>query len=184
MPKTKRDAKGARESMESVLSARVARVSLQFVEGEVAAYATTDETTPGYYLVVWRSGPYTLQEAANGVAAGRQVADAEFFNQVPGAPGWFTPAPTLNTVVDVAHVLRTGIELLPLSDANKLPSNLAVKAKTEAKAKKAAKVDPKDHEAIMEEALQRDQLEFDDSESESESESEDDDEPETSDDDE
>ena len=164
--------------------ARVTRVSLQIVAGEVAAYATTDESTPGYYLVVWRSGPYTLQEAADGVAAGRQVANAEFFNQVPGAPGWFTPAPTLKTVVDVAHVLRTGIEQLPLSAANKLPNNLAVKSKKEAKAKKAAKVDPKDHEAIMEEALQRDQLEFDKSDSESESKSEDDDEPEMSDDDE
>ena len=71
-----------------------------------------------------------------------------------------------------------------MSDANKLPNNLAVKAKTDAKAKKAAKVPPQDHEAIMEEALQRDQLAFDDSESESESESEDEDEPEMSDDDE
>ena len=49
--------------MESVLLARVTRVSLQIVAGEVAAYATTDESTPGYYLVVWRSGPYTLATA-------------------------------------------------------------------------------------------------------------------------
>ena len=186
LPKTAKEAKGARESMSCVLTARVTRMSLQIVEGEVAAFGTSDEDTRGYYVVVWRGEPYTLQEETNGVAAGRQVADAEWLNPVPGAPNWFTPSPNNTTVVDVAHVLRTGLALLPLSDENTLPSNLAKVAKKDAKAQKAGKVAADDHELIMEEALQRDKLEYDesDSESESDSEEEDEDEPEMSGDDE
>jgi hypothetical protein len=191
LPKTAAEARGARESMESVLTARVTRMSLQIVEGEVAAYGTTDEGTRGYYLVVWRGEPYTLQEETDGVAADTLVADADYFNPVDRAPGWYTPSPGNKVIVQVAHVLRTGLRLLPLSPDNKLPSGLAKAAKTDATKKKASKVAAADHELIMEEAVQRDQLEYDKSDTESESESEesededvDEDEPEMSEDDE
>ena len=186
LPKTAAEARGARECMASVLTARVTRMSLQIVEGDVAAYGTTDEDTRGYYLVVWRGEPYTLQEETDGVAADTLVADADYFNPVDRAPGWYTPSPGNKVVVQVAHVLRTGLALLPLSSDNKLPPGLAKAAKTEAAKQKASKVAAADHELIMEEATQRDQLEYDksDAESESDSEEEDEDEPEMSDDDE
>ena len=186
LPKTAAEARGARECMASVLTARVTRMSLQIVEGDVAAYGTTDEDTRGYYLVVWRGEPYTLQEETDGVAADTLVADADYFNPVDRAPGWYTPSPGNKVVVQVAHVLRTGLALLPLSSDNKLPAGLAKAAKTEAAKQKASKVAAADHELIMEEATQRDQLEYDksDAESESDSEEEDEDEPEMSDDDE
>ena len=184
LPKTAKEARAARASMSCVLSARMARTSLQIVEGEVGVYGTSADDTRGYYVVVWRGEPYNLQEETNGMAIGTLVADADYFNPVDRAPGWYTPSPGNTTVVDVAHVLRTGLVLLPLSDTNKLPGGLAKAVKRDATEQRAAKVDPEDHEAIMAEALKRDRLDYDESESESESEDEGEDEPETSEDEE
>ena len=182
MPKTAAAAKGSRESMERVLTAMVARISLMIKEGEIAAFGTTDAETLGYYLVKWLSEPYTLQERTQGVAGMLEVgttlvADAVYFNPVNGAPFWYTPSAGETTPVEIAHVLRTGLTLLPLNGANQLPKSLAKAAKTEAASKKAAKVDADDHEAIMEDAARRDRLEYADSESEDEPESEPESEP-------
>ena len=55
---------------------------------------------------------------------------------------------------------------------------MAKAAEKDATKQKAGKVAAADHELIMEEALQRDKLEYDKSDSESESDDEDEDEPE------
>ena len=185
-PKTAAEAKGTHESMKCVLEAMVARISLLIKEGEIAAVGTSDEDTLGYYLVKWLSEPYTLQEDTEGMVkgvmlkAGTLVVDAEWLNPVGGASLWYTPAPDLPMVpIEVAHVLLTGLQLLPLSDANKLPANMARKAKEAAARQKAAKVEAADHEAIMEEATRRDRLEYDEDSEEEDEDSEEEDEPES-----
>ena len=110
LPKTVADAKGARESLVCVLSAIVARMSLMICTGEVGVVGTSDEAALGYYVVIWLSEPYTLQEDKEGMAGvikdGTLVVDAEYFNRVARAPHWYTPSPGNRTVVEVAHVLR------------------------------------------------------------------------------
>ncbi len=82
---------------------------------------------------------------------------------------WYTP-PGDTTVVEVKYVLRTGLQLQPISTTNALPNACA---RVKAMRKKAIKVSTLDHEAIMEEATKRDRLEYkEDNEDESNKESE------------
>ena len=175
------EAKVVHKSMERVLAARVARISLQITEGDVAAVSTSDEATVGYYLIIWIGEPYTLQEGDDDderrgidgqlIAPGTLVAKARWLNPVGAAPFWYTPGEHEKpALVEVSTVLQTGLELLPLSDENRLPANMRKKAKEAATSKKAAKLDASEHEEIMEEQRQRDQLEYDGSDSEEEDE--------------
>jgi hypothetical protein len=144
-----------------MLSALVARISLQIKEGEVGAIGTAATATPlGYCVAKWKSKPYKLQQEVKGVArmleAGTLVADAVLYN--PGfAPGWYTPS-TVEVVVEVAQVLLTGLSLMTTRNDLK-----------KARHPQAAKVPRCLHEAITEAALQRERLVYDESESESES---------------
>ena len=73
-------------------------------------------------------------------------------------------------------MLRSGLQLLPISANNKLPNTCN---KPAAKAAGAVKVSSDDHDAILDEAVRRDRLEFDsDSSEEEESDEEDDEESE------
>ena len=78
-----------------------------------------------------------------------------------------------HTIVEVRHVLRTGLHLQPISVANKLPQACN---RMEATWQKALKVTHLDHDAIMEEASRRDRLEYDDDEDDESEEEESDDE--------
>ena len=64
----------------------------------------------------------------------------------------------MTTVIEVKYVMRTGLQLQPISTTNAL--SLAC-ARAEAMWKKAVKVSPLDHEVIMEEASKHDRLEYD-----------------------
>ena len=129
-------------------------VSLQINKGEIAAVFTTDGTTPGYHLVRWVGEPDTP-------LAMPRVALAERLNPVRGAPFWYTPAPEApQAVVEVTDMLQTGLTLLPLSDENQLPANLAREVKEDATRRKAIKVDAIDHELIMERQRPRAKLEL------------------------
>ena len=92
--------------------------------GEVGAVGTTDAAAMGYYMVKWLSKPYTLQEETVGMASligtGKMVAKAVYFNRVQRAPYWYTLSGE-HTIVEVRHVLRSGLHLQPISVANKLP---------------------------------------------------------------
>ena len=110
------------------------------------------------------------------IGAGTMVADVLYFNRVERATHWYTQS-NMTTVVEVKYVLLTGFQLQPISNTNKLPTGCN---RREAAQKKAVKVLLLDHELIMEEAGNRDRLEYDDenddsngSEEESEEESED-----------
>ena len=181
--KSAAEAKGdaARSSQYTVLQSMVARMTLLIKQGGRGAFGTEAEDTDGYYMVDFTSEPYTLQEDMEtedfGTLAAVEtvVVDAEYLNPVQRARRWFTPPPRprvahLNVTIPVSLVLRAGLELLPISAQDKLPSNCDVKA---AKQKGAVKVSSDDHEAILEEAERRDRLEFDPEDSESEGESED-----------
>jgi len=78
-----------------------------------------------------------------------------------------------HTIVEVRHVLQTGLHLQPISVANKLPQACN---RMEATRQKALKVMHLDRDAIMEEASRRDWLEYDDDEDDKSEEEESDDE--------
>jgi hypothetical protein len=106
----------------------------------------------GYYLVKWLSEPYTLQKDTEGMSGmipvGSMVVDGLYFNRVQGAPLWYTSSSD-TMVVEVKNVLRTGLQLQPLSMTNALPNACA---RIKAMLKKAVTVSTLDHEVIMEEA--------------------------------
>ena len=164
VPKKRKDEKDARESIKCVLNALEVRVSLMMRSGEVGAVGTTDPAMMGYYMVKWLSEPYTLQEETVGMASligtGKMVAKAVYLNRVQCAPYWYMLSGE-HTIVEVRHVLRTGLHLQPISVANKLPQGCN---RIESTRQKALKVTHLDHDAIMEEASRRDRLEYDDDE--------------------
>jgi hypothetical protein len=85
------------------------------------------------------------------------VAKGLYFNRVQPAPHWYTPS-GVTAVVEVKYVIRTGLQLQPISTTNVLP--LAC-ARAEATQKNALKVSPLDHKVIMEKASKRNRLEYD-----------------------
>ena len=113
---------------------------------------------------------HLAQEDTEGMAgmsgSGMMVADAIFYNRVGRAPYWYTPSET-TTVVQVIHVLQTGIELQGISPSNKLPvsCNRAL-----AMRQKAVMIARQDHDIVMDEAMRRDVLEYDDTDEEEEDE--------------
>jgi hypothetical protein len=136
-------------------------MSLMMREGRIGAVGTTDKKAMGYYLIKWLSEPYTLQEDTEGMSGmipiGSMVVDGLYFNRLQKAPLWNTPSGD-TTVVEVKYVLQTGLQLQPISTTNALPKNAF--ARVEAMRKKAIKVSPLDHEAIMEKATKHDRLEY------------------------
>ena len=87
---------------------------------------------------------------------------------MPKAPFWYTKSDE-KAVVEVGHVLRSGLEMEEVSTMNTLPWSCN---RVEALWQKAKRVNILDHEDIMEEAARRDRLEYDDSDEEEESASE------------
>ena len=170
VPANEDEEKGARESIKSVLDAIEARMAFMIREGDDAAVGTSDEAAMGYYVVKWISEPYSLMADKDGMAgiisAGALVADALFFNQVERAPYWYTQSEE-TTVVEVRHVLRSGLHLEEISTINPVPRACN---RLEARRQKAVRVPLFDHEIIMEEAGKRDRLEYDEEEEEVEEE--------------
>ena len=165
VPKTNVDKKVARASQKHVLAASTARKAAAITPGEIGFVATEDPDTRGYCVLTWQpAGAYTLQADKPTefglLTEGTLVADGEYNNPVGGAVGWHTdtPSPGNVTTVQVAHVLRTGVALLPISKSNPLPNNCD---KTAARKAGALKVSPADHEAAMAESVRRDRLEYD-----------------------
>ncbi len=159
VPKTGEDEKGARHSIQCILNALEARMSLLIREGKVGAISTADEAAMGYYLVKWLSEPYALQEdmldgMSGTIGAEMMVVNIIYFNRVERAPHWYTQSGK-TTVAEVRYVLQTGLHLQPISATNKLPMECQRWVATQ---KKAVKVTFQDHEAIMEEASKYDRL--------------------------
>ncbi len=152
------DEKGARDSICCMLNPLEVGMSLMIHEGEVGAIGTTDKAAMGYYILKWLSKPYSLQADAEGmsgmITAGAMVVDGLYFNRVQRAPYWYTRSGE-TTIVEVRHVLRSGLQLDKISATNKLPQ---VCNRLEARRKKAVKIAAVDHEVIMEEAGRRDRL--------------------------
>jgi hypothetical protein len=83
------------------------------------------------------------------------VVDAVYFNMVGRVPYWYTQS-ELTTVVEVRHVLQSGLQMEEISATNKLP--LACN-RLDATRKRAVKITTQEHEA-MEEAGRCDRLDF------------------------
>ena len=155
---------GAQDSIRCVLNALEARMSLAIREGEVGAVGTIDEAVMGYYIVKWLSEPYALQVDAEGISgivtAGAMVVDGLYFNRVQRAPYWYTQSEE-RSIIEVKHVLPSGLHLEEISVTNKLPRACN---RLEATRKNEGKITMQEHETIMEEAERRDRLEYNDDE--------------------
>jgi hypothetical protein len=121
---TEDNEKGVPDSILCILIALEVWMLLMVQEGEVSAVGTMDKAAMGYYLVKWLSELYTLQVDTEGmsnvIVSGAMVVDALFFNRVEHAPYWYTKSGE-TTVVELRHVLWTGLEMEEISTRNKLP---------------------------------------------------------------
>ena len=151
---------GARDSIQCVLNALEARMSLAIREGEVEAVGTIDKAAMGYYIVKWLSKPYALQVDAEGISgivtAGAMVVDGLYFNRVQRAPYWYTQSEE-KSIIEVKHVLQSGLQLKEICATNTLPWACN---QLEATRKNAGKFSMQEHETIVEEAVRRNRLEY------------------------
>jgi hypothetical protein len=138
-------------------------MSLMIREGEVGAVGTTDKVVMGYYIVQWKSEPYALQTDAEGsgiVTAGAMVVGGLYFNRIQRAPYWYTQLEEMS-IIEVRHVLRSGLQLEEICATNKLPRPCN---QLEVTRKNAGKISMQEHEneTVMEESERRDRLEYKD----------------------
>ena len=89
--------------------------------------------------------------------AGELVVDATYLNLVPRAPLWYTPS-TLTTMVRVKRVLAASLNMLAISDANKVPKGCN---KKEVERLGGKRLDDADHEEILDERMRRVALDHD-----------------------
>ena len=90
------------------------------------------------------------------IAAGAMVVDGVYFNMVGRAPYWYMQS-ELMMVVEVWHVLWSGMQLEEISEKNKLP--LACN-RLDATRKRVVTITTQEHEAIIEGAGRHNRLEF------------------------
>ena len=86
--------------------------------------------------------PFELQ-------AGELVVDATYLNLVPRAPLWYTPS-ELNTTVRVKQVLAASLNMLGISDGNKVPRGCN---KREVERLEGKRLHDADHEEILDERM-------------------------------
>ena len=137
--------------------------------GNYGAFATEDDD--GFYIIKFTSSAYTLQDdveleeytPAIKIKAGALVCEADYFNKVPGASGWYTPTQgeERKTVVRVQQVLAADLNLAPISATLKLPSGMSKKNKKDATDKGALHLDKHEHDLILDESARREMLEHD-----------------------
>jgi len=163
------DAEAEEEARAEVLAGMKEQMAELIEDGKYGAFSTLDEDADGYYVVVWTSEPYTLQEDIDSdehgwkIKAGELVCDAEFHNKVPGASLWYTPTQgeERKVVVRVQQVVAADLKVEGISATNKLPANMSMKNKQHATQQKAVRVDPQQHEVILDEIHRREAVEHD-----------------------
>ena len=133
-------------------------MSLSVHKGKVGVVGTADKAADGYYLIKWLSEPYTLHAGCEGmsgiISTGKIVVGLLHFNPVHHAQNWYTPS-AITMVVEVKHILPTGLGVQPIRATNTLPHTCV---RQDAMQKKALKVLSLDNEAIIEEVGKRDRL--------------------------
>ena len=83
--------------------------------------------------------------------------DATYLNLVPRAPLWYTPS-KLNTTVRVKQVLAVSLNMLGISDGNKVPRGCN---KREVERLEGKRLHDADHEEILDERMRRVALDHD-----------------------
>lgn len=165
-PKTAADAAEVNEDFQVIWQARGEALATRIADGVVGAIAAGDDPNYDYYLVCFSSGSYALPAARTitefnppiELAAGSIVANALFYNHVPGARNWWTPAPTLKVVVPSDLVLHVDIEVETFSKkrGDGLPALPTACKVSEAKRAGAVRVPDKVHAEIVEAGRERD----------------------------
>lgn len=105
------------------------------------------------------------------IKAGELVCDADYYNKVPGASLWYTPTQgeERKTKVRMQQVVAANLKLTPISPSNKLPPGMSKKNKTATAATKlnAQRLDPAEHEKMLDDIHRREVLEHDEVEDDS-----------------
>ena len=184
LPKKESDPEEVEEAHAQVLEGVKERMAELVKPNKCGAFSTEDEDADGYYIVMWTSDPYTLQEdvelaeytPAMKIKAGELVCDAEYYNPVRGARLWYTRelSEGRKTLVRLAQVVAADLQLAPVSETNKLPSAMPQKNKKAAKDLGAVRLADAAHEVIKDEIVLRERLVLEEVDSESDSESEED----------
>jgi hypothetical protein len=97
--------------------------------GAYGAFSTADDRYEGYFLVKWTSAPYTLQEDAlchdydppTRIPKGELVCEASYFEKLGRARQWYLLT-DLKVTLRMKYVLSSDLDLLPISQTNKLPN--------------------------------------------------------------
>ena len=135
--------------------------------GNHGAFATNDPDADGYYVVQWTSDPYTLQddlplESGTFIPGGEIVCDAIYLRKVPRAKQWYIPETSeagenVATTVRMKHVVAPYINVLEVSDENKLPNMCN---KRQILPLSPIRISAHDHNAIHDEISQREELDY------------------------
>ena len=116
----------------------------------------------GYYIVVWTSEPYTLQDETDEYVAGTLVCRGVYHNWVRGASRWYT-APTgepEESVFRVRTVVDPSVDMEGLSDAARLPNSWRPSRKQQVQALQPMRVTVDSHEEICAEIARRALLDY------------------------
>jgi hypothetical protein len=135
--------------------------------GKHGAFGTNDPDADGYYVVQWTTDPYTLQddlplESGTFIPGGEIVCDATYFRKVPRAKQWYIPETSeagenVATTVRMKHVVAPYINVLEVSDENKLPNTCN---KRQILPLNPIRISPHDHNAIHDEICRREELDY------------------------
>jgi hypothetical protein len=147
------------DAQDTILNGIAEEMAEGIEAGKIGAFSTEDEETSGYYLVEWKSEAYTLQEdkvltefdPPLELQAGELVVNATYLNLVPRAPLWYTQS-ELSTTVRVKQVLAANLNMLGISDSNKVPRGCNKKEVERLEGKRLHDVD---HEEILDERMRR-----------------------------
>jgi hypothetical protein len=131
---------------------------------KIGAFRTEDKEADGYYVVVFTTEPYTLQEATLlteykpplKLDEGELVCEAKYYTKVPRARFWYTPT-EMKMMVRVQTVVATDLELLEPSPTNPLPNTCK---KRDAERLGSRKINVSEHNTMIDKSARREQLDY------------------------
>ena len=122
-----------------------------------------------YYPVIWDGTPYEIEEdglydvvgqdESVMLSNGEFVCKAFWMYKIDGAPQWYTPSDA-PAFVRMQHVLAPNLELTPIGEECWLPSGLDRRLKQKLTELGALRIHDHDHVFLIEESIQRGQIEF------------------------
>ena len=153
------------EMNQHVLECIASTMAQKIVIDGFGALPTTDPDYNGYYIVQFKSDPYTLQDdhqldSGDFILKGELVVNLVYYNKVPNTTMWHTPS-NIPTVVCLQQVIiPNNFSLKQAAHENELPRRLNSRIRLDAYQKQACNVSEQFHSEIMEEDSRRTVLDY------------------------